>query len=117
MSMFYELYKTEQDGPFEIQYRVYQEDMDPNMVFDGDEDELKEIYDKINRGVLYWFRLHVVALLDGVKLGIDEIGGCLYEKIQDAITDMGDDMKEQAISEAKEQVNRINKLLNTNKEN
>ena len=78
------------------------EDIHPGDCFDDTCHDIKEISDKIDRGIYEWFLLRVRVMLDGHVLGQDHLGGCLYENAKDVLTDgTAEDLIFMALEEAK----------------
>ena len=85
--------------------------------FDDTEYNIKEMTNKIDRGDAVWFMVEVKALLNGIELGRDVVGGFYYEdKYEDEVIDEGldgylEDMVEEAINEANNNVAVIVKTM------
>jgi len=67
------------------------------------EDQERELHDKIESGELLYFCAKVTASKNGIELGVDYLGGCVFEGETDFMDSDGyyNYMCEQAISEAK----------------
>ncbi len=88
------------------------EDIHPGDLFDDSVHDLKEICDKIDRGVYDWFMLRVRCLIDGHELGFNCLGGCLYENPKDVLTDgTVEDILWEAMNEAKAEARRLSTKL------
>jgi hypothetical protein len=84
------------------------EDLDPRGQFE--DCDVEEIIRKINDYTYDWFMLRVRVLAEGVELGTAYLGGCLYEDANECLTDgTVEDMKGEAMAEAKANVYRVYK--------
>jgi len=101
MTTYWENVHSETVDGFDIVLSVTPEDDSPDWDFDSEEDRL-DLIEKINNGLLIWFVAKVTASKHGVALGIDCLGGCCYESIEDFVKsgDYYDGMKAESISEA-----------------
>lgn len=109
---YYDLIAEKEVDGFKIIVDKTYEDMNPSNLFD--EDELDEIYTKINDGTYEWFTLRVRAMLNGHEFGSAYLGGCLYywNKVEDVMTDgTADGGINEAVYEAKQEVVRMKALL------
>jgi hypothetical protein len=98
----YDTLKEEQRGPFKVIVDKTWEDIHPSHCFDDSVTDIKELCDKIDRGVYDWFMLRVRVLFDGHELGSHYLGGCLYENPEDVLTDgTAEDCIGEALHEAK----------------
>jgi hypothetical protein len=100
---YYEKINTEKVKGFEIVFSIAYEDSHPKDCFDYEEDEMRELCDKIDRGVYSWFIARVEAYKNVVLLGTDYLGGCLYENPMHFIKESGGyygDMVKSVINEA-----------------
>ena len=103
MQRYYDTLLEEQRGPFTVIVDKTWEDLHPNDCFDDTVTDIKEICDKIDRGVLDWFMLRTRVLFDGHELASDYVGGFLYEDAREVLTDgTAEDMIENTIEQAKE---------------
>ena len=96
---------------FDLKINALVEYLPVSDLFDIDEKELSNIYDKLDKYELMWFCANVSAYKNGIKLSDDYLGGCLYESLEQFIND-GDyieDMKETVIKEAKQVIEELNK--------
>lgn len=94
-------FHTEQHDKFTIVASWNYEDCPIADCFDESCDDIKEYERKVENGDLYWFILRVQVFLNGVMLGCDYLGGCMYENVEDVLTDgMYEDVKYQAIQQA-----------------
>jgi len=100
---YYETIHTEEIQGFNIVFSITYEDSHPKDCFDYEEEEMRELCDKIDRGVYSWFMARVQAYKNGVLLGTDYLGGCLYDSPMQFVTnaDYYSDMVNNAINEAK----------------
>ena len=111
MDHYTEIAVLERNGLDIIVDRTY-EDIDPRDHFD--DCDIEEICRKIDNGTYEWFMLRVRVLLAGHELATEYLGGCLYEKPEDVMTDgVADDMIFQALNEAKEEIQRMQQLFST----
>ena len=70
--------------------------------FDDSVNEIQDIINKVNRYDLMWFCAGVTAYKNGIELGSEYLGECLYESLEDFIKDpYFEDMKTQAIERSK----------------
>jgi hypothetical protein len=99
----YEIIHTEDTQGFHVVFSVTHEDSHPKDCFDYEEEEMLELCDKIDRGVYSWFAARVEAYKNGVLLGSDFLGGCLYDTPMQFVTESGyySDMVDSAVNEAK----------------
>jgi hypothetical protein len=98
----YDTLLEEQRGPFTVIVDKTWEDLHPNDCFDDTVTDIKEICDKIDRGVLDWFMLRTRVLFDGHELAADYVGGFLYEDAREVLRDgTAEDMIENTIEQAK----------------
>jgi hypothetical protein len=71
-------------------------------MFDASVEDITEIHRKIDNGTYEWFAVRVEAYQQGILLGTDFLGCCLYERRSDFISDAYyEDMVYNAIKEAK----------------
>jgi hypothetical protein len=101
MQRYYDTLLEEQRGPFTVIVDKTWEDLHPNDCFDESVTDIKELCNKIDRGVLDWFMLRVRVLFDGHELASDYVGGFLYEDAREVLRDgTAEDMIAHTISEA-----------------
>lgn len=98
-----ELMHTEEREGFTIELRFLPEDTAIADSFDSSVNDLKELEDKVSRGVYMWFAAHVTASKAGIVLGEDYLGACMYESLEAFMQPDGywPDMVSEAISHAK----------------
>jgi hypothetical protein len=93
----------EKDG-FDIYFEALPEDMPIVDTFSEPEDIAKAI-EKIDSGEWVYFCAKVSAYKEGIELGTDYLGACIYESEEAFYTEYKDDyfadMVDQAIDEAK----------------
>jgi len=67
-----------------------------------EDDEIKELVSKVNRGEMTWFVARVDACKCGIELASDILGGCLYADPMDFVRDSDyyADMKASVIEQA-----------------
>ncbi len=103
------LLETERDG-FTVIIDKTWEDVHPGDCFDDSAYDIKDMCNKIDRGVLDWFVARARVLVDGVELGNACIGGLLYEDAREFLTDsMGEDLVLDAMQEAKDRLTELAK--------
>jgi hypothetical protein len=99
----------ERDGYDVIVDKTY-EDLNPADCFDDTQFDIAEICHNIDSGNLDWFMLRVRVLVEGLELGSAYVGGCLYEDAREVMKDgMAEDLIDQALQEAKQQVYRLSR--------
>ena len=104
MRYYDELATYERDGFTVIVDKTY-EDIDPRGQFE--ESDVEEIIEKINDYTYDWFMLRVRVMVDGLEIGSHYLGGCLYERAEDVLTDgTAEDCIAEALHEAKREVYR-----------
>ena len=110
MTRYYDtIAEFEREG-YEIIVDKSYEDLDPKDCFDDECYNIKEMYADIESGKLDWFMLRVRVLVEGLELGSQYLGGCLYENPADVMTDgTADDLIAEAIAEAKKEVYRLSR--------
>ena len=96
------------DG-FDLRFEFYPENMHPADSFDDTVCDLKEIMYKIETGQWTWFWVKCVASINGVDLGDDSLGGCLYDSYEQFVDENGysEDMIELALKEARQNTSAI----------
>jgi hypothetical protein len=98
----YETIKTEDTQGFHIVCSVAYEDIHPRDCFDDSVNEIEDICHKIETGEYQWFMVRVEAYKQGILLGTDYLGGCLYSTYEEFLQDAYYfDMVDNAINEAK----------------
>jgi len=105
----YETIHTEDTRGFHVVFSVTQEDFHPRDCFDLTEDELADLCDKIDRGLYAWFAARIDVYQQGILLGSDFLGGCLYETPMHFVkeSDYYDDMINNAIEDAKYNLKKL----------
>lgn len=104
----YQTIKTEDTQGFHIVCSVAYEDTHPSDLFDDSCHDINDICQKIDDGFYQWFIVRVEAYKNGILLGSDYLGGCLYESYEDFLEDgYYGDMVDQAITEAKTNINKL----------
>lgn len=99
------LYKTELppvEG-FNLTFYALVEDIPLEDAFDDSVDDIKELYNKLERYDAVYFCAKVSAYKAGIELGSSYLGACYYDDYEQFIND-GDyikDMTDEAIGEAK----------------
>jgi hypothetical protein len=110
----YETIHTEDTRGFHVIFSVTHEDFHPRDCFDYTEEELADLCDKIDRGVYAWFMARVEVYQQGILLGTDYLGGCLYETPMHFVreSEYYDDMVNNAIQDAEQNLERLFALRN-----
>ncbi len=105
----YEIIHTEDTRGFHVIFSVTPEDCHPRDCFDLTDEELADLCDKIDRGVYAWFDARVEVYQQGVLLGCDYLGGCLYDSPMTFVkeSEYYYDMVEYAIREAQENLENL----------
>jgi len=105
----YETIHTDDLRGFHVVFSVTHEDAHPRDVFDDSESEIAELCDKIDRGLYVWFCARIEVYQQGILLGSDYLGCCLYEDAKQFVTESGyyDDMVNNAIAEAESNLNKL----------
>jgi len=98
----YEIIHTEDTQGFHIVVSVTPEDVHPRDLFDYEKEELQELCRKIDDGIYVYFAVRVDAYKNGILLGSDFLGACLYESCSDFIKESGyySDMVDEAVKDA-----------------
>jgi hypothetical protein len=105
MRYYDELFRIEDREGFTVIVDKTWEDIALRDCFDDSCYDIRDMEIKVNRGDLDWFMLRVRASIDGHELGSAHLGGCLYEDAREVLSDgTAEDLIEQAIMEAKDQV-------------
>lgn len=75
-------------------------------------DDKAQLYADIDSGKYDWFMLRVRVFVEGLELGSAYLGGCLYEDAREVLTDgTAEDLKEEALKEAKSKVYTLMRKL------
>jgi len=102
MTRHYNIIHTEDTQGFHIVCSTTWEDTPPQDMFDASVEDIGEIRRKIDNGTYEWFAVRVEAYQQGILLGTDFLGCCLYESQKEFLTgDYYEDMVYAAIQEAK----------------
>ena len=104
-----------QDGPFKVVHSWTYEDISPRDSFDESCYDLDEMCRKIDSGYLDWFVARVQYFYDGVEMGSDHLGGCLYDNVNKAfecgldgyLEDMEFRAREEALKRAEEMMTKL----------
>ena len=112
----YTTLKTLKQGGFDIIVDKTWEDIDPWSQLSECFDSKEELYADIESCKYDWFMLRVRVLLDGHKMAVAYVGGCLYENAEDVLTDgTAEDLIGQAMEDAEEEVlllrNKLDQML------
>ena len=89
------------------------EDMPVRDLFDYDEEEIRELEKKINRGDLYWIIARVELYLGNVTIGDSVLGGILVESIDELKEVFLPELCDMAYTEAQEWYNTNKDFLNS----
>lgn len=105
----YETIHTEDTRGFHVVFSVTPEDFHPRDCFDYEEDEMADLCSKIDRGLYSWFAARVDVYKQGVLLGSDFLGGCLYETPMQFVKESAyyDDMINTAIKDAESNLEKL----------
>ena len=105
----YETIHTEDTRGFHVIFSVSPEFSHPRDCFDLTDEELVDLCDKIDRGLYAWFDARVEVYQQGILLGSDFLGGCLYETPMHFVkeSEYYDDMVNNAIQDAKHSLEKI----------
>ena len=114
MRHYYEV-ATKQDGAFKVVHSWTYEDTSLADCFDESCFDIEDMARKVDRGDLDWFIARVQYFYDGVEMGSDYLGGCLYDSVEKAfesgldgyLEDMEYRAREEAQSRALEMVERL----------
>jgi len=102
MTRHYDIIHTQDTQGFHIVCSTTWEDTPPQDMFDASVEDIGEIHRKIDNGTYEWFAVRVEAYQQGILLGTDFLGCCLYENRADFLADAYyEDMVYNAIQEAK----------------
>jgi hypothetical protein len=102
---YYDHLATYERKGFEVIVDKTWEDVAIRDCFDDSCYDIREMEDKVERGVLDWFMLRVRVLLDGHEMGSACLGGCMYEDAKEVLTDgTAEDLIWEAMLQAKEAV-------------
>ena len=106
----YETIHTETREGFQIVFSVTPEDMNPRGHFD--DEQIDEVLESIESDKWQWFVARVQAYKNGVLLGTDYLGGCLYPSFLEFITaaDYYEDMVTEVIREAKQTIQELTEV-------
>ena len=100
----------EQRGDLEIIVDKTWEDLDPKQCFE--EEDLPELYEKINNGTYDWFMLRVRVLVEGLEVAEEFLGGCCYEDAREVLKDgTAEDMIHTAIEAAKPRFYKLSRVF------
>jgi hypothetical protein len=109
----YTLLKTFKRDGFDIIVDKTWEDIPLSHSFDDPCHDVAEMQRKVDNYDLDWFMLRVRVLLDGHKMAVAYVGGCLYENAEDVLTDgTAEYCIEEAMQEALDEVLRLRNKLN-----
>ena len=105
----YETIHTEDTRGFHVIFSVSPEFSHPRDCFDLTDEELADLCDKIDRGLYAWFDARVEVYQQGILLGSDFLGGCLYETPMHFVkeSEYYDDMVNNAIQDAEHSLEKL----------
>jgi len=104
----YDIIHTEDTQGFHIVCSTTWEDTPPQDMFDASVEDINDIHRNIENGIYEWFAVRVEAYQQGILLGTDFLGCCLYEKRADFLVDAYyEDMVYNVIKEAKSNLGRL----------
>ena len=108
MTRYYDtIAEFERDGFTIIVDKTY-EDMHPSESFDNECYNIKELCEDIDSGRLDWFMLRVRIMVEGLELGSEYLGGCLYKDPSEVLTDgTAEDLIDTAMTYAKPKVYKL----------
>jgi len=105
----YEIIHTEDTRGFHVVFSVTPEECHPRDCFDLTETELIDLCEKIDRGLYAWFDARIEVYQQGILLGSDFLGGCLYDTPMTFVkeSEYYDDMIKNAIQEATHNLEKL----------
>ena len=104
----YDIIHTEDTQGFHIVCSTAWEDTPPQDMFDASVEDNAEIHRKIDNGTYEWFAVRIEAYKQGILLGTDFLGCCLYESQKEFLVgDYYEDMVYSAITEAKSNLAKL----------
>jgi hypothetical protein len=104
MRYYDELATYERDGFTVIVDKTW-EDLPIRDCFDDSCHDIAELERKVENGTYEWFMLRVRVMVDGLEMGSHYLGGCMYDRAEDVLTDgTAEDCIGEALHEAKGQV-------------
>lgn len=110
MRQFTEITKYQRQGFDVVVDQTYEDCINPSDVFE--DVDVAEVCRKIDAGIYDWFMLRVRVMFEGHEFGSAYLGGCCYEDSREVLTDgTAEDLIEQALSEAKEEVSQMSQKL------
>ena len=108
MQRYYDELATYQRDGFTVIVDKTWEDLAVRDCFDDSCHDILEIERKIDNGTYDWFMLRVRVLVEGLEMGSHYLGGCLYERPEEVLTDgIAEDCIWEALNEAKRDVYRL----------
>lgn len=98
--MYSELIHKEQYEGFDICLYADEEDLHPSNMFEEEED--KELLEKIYSGEYSYFCARVTAYKNGIRLADEYLGCCCYANREDFMTEGGyyEDMRDAVVNQA-----------------
>jgi hypothetical protein len=87
MRHWYYVGEPKMDGPFKVVHSWTYEDTPIRDCFDDTCHDIAEMERKVDAGYLDWFVARVQYFYDDVEMGVDYLGGCLYEDVRKAFED------------------------------
>ncbi len=107
MEYYHGIHTETRDG-FDIIVDQRAEDLPIRDMFDDTCHDIKDLEDKVNRGIYDWFMLRVRAFVDGHEMACEYLGGCMYEDCHDVMKDgTAEDLIQEALHNARKEVARL----------
>jgi hypothetical protein len=104
MRYYDKLATYERDGFTVIVDKTY-EDLPIRDMFDDECHDIAELERKVDNGTYEWFMLRVRVMVEELELGSHYLGGCMYDRAEDVLTDgTAEDCIGEALHEAKRHV-------------
>jgi len=103
--MYKELIHEETINGFECKLFVMPEDISPRDCFDSD--SCNEVIENIENGLLTWVMVTMEVYKHGIKLGDASLGGICESSFQEITINYWDDLANDAIDEAKDNIKKL----------
>ena len=102
---YYDTLATYERDGFTVIVDKTWEDLPIRDMFDESCHDIAELERKVDNGTYEWFMLRVRVMVDGLEMGSFYLGGCMYDRAEDVLTDgTAEDCIGEALHEAKGQV-------------
>lgn len=112
MQAYYHVIHTEARDGFDIVVDQCAEHLSICDMFDDTCHDIKDLEDKVRRGIYDWFTLRVRVLVEDHELASEYLGGCMYADCKDVMKDgTAEDLIQQALLDARKEVIRLRNLL------